>query len=91
MPENLFRRGLRVGCTLERHREIGVHAAINARAGEQWRNACPWHSWDLQEVNRVRDAEKVRAWRCNHVRFRQFGSRWFRRHLGHILEEIGEE
>lgn len=31
-------RGLDLGCTIWQHRRLGVHAAINARSGERWRN-----------------------------------------------------
>ena len=40
---NLLRRPVRIGCTIARHRELGVHAAINAKGGEVWRNR-PEHS-----------------------------------------------
>jgi hypothetical protein len=82
---NLFRPGLRVGCTIAHHRLIGVHIQINARAGELWRN-----DDSLDEIEMKRDAEKVRRWRAHRIAFYQFASRWFRKHLSHILEEIGE-
>jgi len=84
MSENLFRKGLYVGCTAHRHQQIGVHIAINARAGELWRN-----DDTLNETEMKRDAQAVKEWRRIRLRFfPRFYSKWFRKHMKHILEEL---
>ena len=72
--------GLNVGCTVKRHRELGVHAAINAKAGEAWRNS----SNSVESVEMERDARKVQDIKAR-VIVRQFNSRWFRKNLSHLL------
>lgn len=77
-----------LGCTLATHRRLGVHAVINARGGEQWRNAP-----DLEEIEMQRDARKIRDRIEGRVRFYQFNSRCFRRHqsrLSHLLSTHDE-
>jgi hypothetical protein len=47
--------GLYVGCTRDRHRRLGVHASINAKAGEQWRNDMSDEDWNLwRDVDAMR-------------------------------------
>lgn len=70
----------RVGCTVARHKELGAHAGINARAGETWRND-PYEGptgkslldvyrdcWDAHDPRRL----VIRRWR----------SVWCQKHLG---------
>ena len=66
---------LYLACTVETHLRLGVHAPINARAGEHWRN---WES--QEETERKRDARKIRERITARVRFYQFNSKFFRRH-----------
>lgn len=74
---------LDLACTLARHRQLGAHAAVNARAGEQWRNFTT-----LDETEQMRDARKVRARIAERVRFYQFNSRFFRRHAARFSHLI---
>lgn len=77
------RKTLYLGCTLERHKQLGAHAAINARGGEMWRNGTSREETEMQ-----RDARKIRDRLNARVRFYQFNSKFFRRHqarLSHLL------
>ena len=67
-------RKLFLGCTLARHQRLGIHAVINARAGQQWRNFDT-----IQDIEMQRDARRLRDWLSLRIRFYRFGSRCFRR------------
>lgn len=86
MSAHLFRPGLYVGCTRAQHVRLGVHAGINARGGQLWRNSTD----DQQEIERMRDALDLRAWLERRYICRMFRSRWFRRRLSHLLYEDEE-
>ena len=68
-------RVLNLGCTLHTHKRLGIHAVINARGGQQWRN----DQENIQEIEAKRDAQAVRDWQMSRIRFYQFTSRTFRR------------
>lgn len=77
-----------VGCTIERHRQIGVHAPINARGGELWRNSkygTPNHPDSVQGLDMVRDAWAIRDQREKRIPIRFFLTRWFRNRCAHLL------
>lgn len=77
-----------LGCTLARHRQIGVHAIVNARAGEQWRNDMTDEDWRVW-----RDARSIRDCLATRLRFYQFNSKFFRRHqarFAHLLSRYDD-
>jgi len=72
-----------IGCTSFRHRQIGVNAVVNARAGRQDLNEI-----SLEDTELMRDARKIRDWVERRVVCRQFNSRFMRRNrhrVRHIL------
>lgn len=82
-----MRKKLNIGCTAERHKQIGIHAVINARGGNQ-------HLNDLtqEDIEMKRDARKVSDKLNNRVRFYQFNSKHFRKAetLKHLLNDYNE-
>lgn len=80
---------LSLGCTAYTHARLGIHAVVNARGGQQWRND------DTQEqVEMQRDARAIRDRIRFRTRFYQFNSRTFRRHqarLSHLLADRNED
>jgi hypothetical protein len=62
---------LDLGCTAMRHRQIGIHAVVNARAGQQHLND--------EDVELMRDAMHIRDYSERGIRFYQLHSRFFRR------------
>lgn len=76
------------GCTRARFDRLGIHARVNARGGQQWRND------DTQEeIEMQRDARSIRDRISSRVRFYQFSSRHFRRRqpqLSHLLSDRNE-
>lgn len=78
-------KGLRLGCTVARHRQLGVHAPINAKAGEAWRND-PSDGFKGKHdgyIDLVRDAQKMKSG----VVVRRWNSRWFSKRFAHLLHE----
>lgn len=63
------RKPLYIGCTLARHQRLGVHAVVNARGGEQWRN-----DDTREEVEMLRDARAVRDRLASRVSFYHFSA-----------------
>lgn len=60
-----LQRGLYVGITKQRHNQIGVHAQINAKAGEVWRNRRPCDiPNDRTCIKLVNDVQRYMAYRC---------------------------
>jgi hypothetical protein len=74
---------LYIGCTKARHKELGIHAVVNARGGMQHLNDHPLDT--PQEMEMWRDAWKVIERRHLRVAIHQFNSRWFRRRLAHLI------
>ena len=75
-----------LGCTASRHATLGVDAIINARAGLQVLN-----DLTIDEIELMRDAQKIRARVESRVRFYQFNSKFFRRHqsrMQHLISQI---
>lgn len=70
-------RRLNLGCTVYTHKRLGIHAVINARGGQQWRN----DQDRIEEIEMRRDARALRERIENRVSVYQFGSRCFRRRL----------
>lgn len=70
---------LEIGCTLSRHKQIGVNAVIDARGGMQALN-------DLTEedISLRRDKNNIRNAQQNRVRFYQFNSKFFRRNIKRV-------
>lgn len=70
---------LHIGCTVERHRQIGINAVVNARAGLQ-------HLNDLsqEDIELRRDAQRIRDRVERRVRMYQVCSRFFRRNRDRI-------
>ena len=83
-----MQKRLYVGCTAARHAELGIHAIINARGGMQYLNDHPIDTRNQQEMEMWRDAWKVIAYREQRVIIHQFGSRWFRRRLSHLIKPM---
>jgi hypothetical protein len=76
-------RGLSVGCTRDRHVRLGVHAAINAKVGEQWRNDMSDEDWNLW-----RDVDAMRRFidpsqRIN-ISWPNWNSRYCRKRFGKV-------
>lgn len=69
---------LYVGCTERRHKEIGVHAPINARSGEYWRN-----SLNNEDYEQWRDAE-ILAGRGQQWIGHNWNSKFARKRLAHL-------
>ena len=74
---------LNIGCTVARHRALGIDAVINARAGWQHLN-----DLTLDDIELLRDGRRIRDYLANHVRFYQVCSRFFRRHQDRIAHLI---
>lgn len=74
---------LALGCTVARHRQLGVNAIINARGKRQDLNALTHEDIELQ-----RDAQGIRAWLQRRVRWYGPRSRFFRRHRRRIAHLI---
>jgi len=82
------KRTLYLGCTADRHHELGAHAAVNARAGQAHLNMPT-----IEDIELMRDAIKIREHLEHRVRFYQFNSRFCRRHqhrLAHLLSDPHE-
>lgn len=76
---------LNIGCTVARHKQIGINAVVNARGGRRDLNVLTDEDVELR-----RDAHKIRDWHAHRVRIHQFNSRFARRHrnrLGHLISE----
>lgn len=73
---------LNIGCTAARHKQLGIHAVINARGGNQQLNC-----QTIEDIELKRDARKIGDWLNNRVRFYQFNSKHFRKAKGvqHLL------
>lgn len=74
---------LNLGCTAARHKELGIIAVINARAGLQHLN-----DQTIEDIELMRDARAIRDRINSRVRFYQFNSKFCRRHiakLSHLL------
>jgi hypothetical protein len=82
----MITRKLRLGCTLARHKQIGIHAIINARAGRQDLN-------DLshEDVELHRDARKLREHRESRVIIHQFNSRFLFRNRARVAHLLFKE
>lgn len=79
---------LDLGCTEWRHKQIGIDAVVNARAGRKQLN-----DQSIEDVEMMRDAIKIRERIRNRVIFRQFNSRFFRRQqerFAHLMSGYGE-
>lgn len=76
---------LYLGCTAATHKRIGVHAVVNARSGELWRNDFD----DREEIERKRDALNMERIK-NRVRVYQWNSKWFRRRFSHLLSRYDD-
>lgn len=70
---------LNLGCTAWKHFRLGIHAVVNARAGEQWRN----HE-TIEEIELQRDARAIKTRLQSRVRFYQFNSKFFRRKMSRV-------
>lgn len=85
----MARRKLNLGCTIERHREIGVHAVINARSGRQDLN-----DLTLREIDQLRDSWAIAAKKRSRTKIYQWNSRVFRRRsseLAHLVSDYRDE
>lgn len=79
---------LHLGCTVARHRQLGVHAVINARAGRQHLNTL-----SLDEVELRRDAQRIRDKVERRVRLYQLNSRYLRRRaerVHHLIDTLDD-
>lgn len=79
---------LDMGCTVSRHKRIGVNAVVNARAGLQSLN-----DLSLDEIEMERDARNIRERIANRVRFYQFNSQFFRHHqerFAHLISRYDD-
>lgn len=81
------RQILNLGCTAFRHKQIGIHAVINARAGRQDLN-----NRSDEEIEMRRDAEKIRQKLESRIRFYQFNSKAFRKapQVQHLLSSYDD-
>ena len=80
------RRKLVIGCTVERHRQIGIHAVVNARGGNQHLN-----DQSMEDIELMRDARNLEAWRTGRVRFYGFNSRFCRKHIGRLAHTLSTD
>lgn len=79
---------LYLGCTSHRHKQLGVNAVVNARAGLQHLN-----DLSIEDIEMQRDARKIQDHIRTRVRFYQFNSRFFRRHqarLQHLVSSYND-
>lgn len=65
---------LNLGCTIARHKQLGIHAVINARGGNQHLN-----NLSINDIELRRDARNIQNKIDNRVRFYQFNSKHFRK------------
>ncbi len=80
-----MRYPLYLGCTLARHRLLGIDAVINARAGQQHLNAV-----SREETECTRDAQAIRDCVDHRVRWYGPNSKFFRRHRKRIKHLISD-
>ena len=83
------RSRLNLGCTVERHRALGVHAVVNARSGRQDLN-----DLTLREIDQLRDSWAIADKKRNRTKIYQWNSRAFRRRSGelaHLLSDWKED
>jgi hypothetical protein len=75
---------LYLGCTKFRHEQIGIHAIVNARAGNQYLN-----SRTDEDIEMIRDARKIQDKLNNRIRFYQFNSKHFRKakQVQHLIDQ----
>jgi len=66
-----------VGCTKERHAQIGVHAQINARSDEQWRN-----SWSREQWEAWKDCQVIKG--PSQFNGQNWNSKTAQKRLGHL-------
>ena len=67
------RTQLHLGCTLARHKQLGIHAVVNARSGLQALNA-------PDDCAMWRDCQKIRS----RVRVHRFETRFCRKHFADL-------
>ena len=63
----MIKRGMYVGCTLARHKALGVHVAINAHSNELWRN-----DLTLDEIEMYRDGNAIKDYISKVLGFMEF-------------------
>lgn len=74
---------IQIGCTAARHQRLGIHAVINARGSQQWRNDVS------EEQARIeRDARAIRDRVERRVRFYQFNSVFFGQKNLHRVQHL---
>lgn len=76
---------LDLGCTVARHKQIGVNAIVNARAGLQNLN-----DLSIEDIELRRDARKIRQHAAERVIIHQFNSRFLRRHRNRVRHLISD-
>lgn len=79
---------LYLGCTAREHKRIGIDAVINARGLELWRN-----NKELEEIELIRDARRIKEKTENRVNFYQICSKFFRRNkyrIAHLLSNYSD-
>lgn len=77
---------LNIGCTIARHRRLGVHATINARAGLQHLN-----SPTDEEIEQKRDGRAIKNRIAFRIAVHQVCSKFFRRHRHRIAHLISDD
>ena len=70
---------LDLGCTLARHRQIGIDAVVNARGGLQRLN-----DLSQEDIELRRDGQGIRRYLAERVRWHGPHSKFFRRHRARI-------
>lgn len=80
-------KALNLNCTRARHLQLGAHAPINAKIGEQWRNDSHegYNGKHDGYIDLLRDAQDLRFITTQRGRVYQFRTRWFRRRFSHLL------
>lgn len=76
---------LYLGCTLARHKQIGIDAVINARGGLQHLN-----DRSIEEIKLMRDGIKIKQKKEFRVAIHQFNSKFCRRNqskLNHLISD----
>jgi hypothetical protein len=78
---------LNLGCTKFRHDQIGIHAVINARGGNQHLNNRTTEDIELQ-----RDARNIQDYKTKRIRFYQFNSKHLRKasDVQHLLSSYND-
>lgn len=78
---------LHIGCTAARHKQIGIHAVVNARGGNQHLN-----SLTNEDIEMKRDARKIHDRLNSRIRFYQFNSKHFRKAgtVHHLLSDYND-